>query len=105
MLTHIQNYSNCIEKDYFMDQQIKIKMEDLKKLGFGYKRISKQLNLNVNTVASYFKRKDIQFRPVYCKNCGYKIIQMNKTGRKKKFCSEKCRLSYYKYLKNRYVIL
>lgn len=83
-----------------MDEYIKMEMKILREEGFGYKKIAKKLNLNKNTVASYFQRKNIFSPTVYCKNCGYKIINMNRMGRKKKFCCKKCRLIYYKLKSN-----
>lgn len=79
-----------------MNEQIKNKMEELRQNGLGYKKIAKALSINVNTISNYFRRKRKINLPVYCKNCGYKIINMNKMGRKKKFCCTKCKLNYYK---------
>ena len=33
----------------------------------------------------------------FCPRCGAPITE-NRTGRKKKFCSDKCRLKYWKYV-------
>ena len=82
-----------------MDWKIKKDIEKLREKGYGYKRTAKELNLNLNTVASYCRRKTRYEKFVYCRNCGYRIFKMNKTGRKKIFCNKKCRLAYYKYLK------
>lgn len=74
-------------------------VERLRKLGYGYKTIAKQLLVPVETIKSHCRRHDIQKEPekalyVQCLNCGKTLNQL--PGRKrKKYCSDACRASWW----------
>ncbi len=77
--------------------------------GYGYKAIGKALDLNENRVQLYCKSHGLAGSaelirlnyPIWCRQnsrcmtCGIKITQP-KTGRKKKFCSGRCRTRYFR---------
>lgn len=71
--------------------------------GLGYLKISKLLSLPVSTIKSYCQRNGIQTQNAqdpsfegsyYCKNCGKELTQ-TPHHRKKVFCSDSCRLSWW----------
>lgn len=70
----------------------KQKIEELQLAGYGYKKISTLLGLPQNNVKAYCSRHkpDIPL----CLNCG-KLTPQPPHKRKKKFCSDKCRLSWW----------
>lgn len=77
--------------------------------GYGYKAIGKALDLNENRVQLYCKSHGLAGSaeliklnyPIWCQQnnrcviCGIKITQP-KTGRRKKFCSGRCRTRYFR---------
>ena len=64
----------------------------LRKQGLSISKIANQLNLSANTVKSFCSRnKDLQL----CMYCGIGIQQPEKV-RRKKFCSDKCRMLWWK---------
>ena len=90
-----------------MTDEIKEKIRELKIDGLGYKKIAKQLKMNLNTVISFCQRNGLGEKPtkinrveisVYCKFCNAKL-DINKIGRKKYYCNANCKKNYYK-LKN-----
>ena len=75
-----------------MTDNEKLKIVELKEKGYGYKAISKELNISIGTITSYFNRlTKIQ----NCKNCAIKLKQTS-GHRKRIFCSEKCRREWWK---------
>ena len=70
----------------------------LREKGYGYKRIASELNLSVNTVKSYCRRHPVPAvesnDDSVCLNCGKPIEQIPQR-KKKKFCSDKCRYSWW----------
>ncbi|MDU1042584.1 MAG: DUF2116 family Zn-ribbon domain-containing protein, partial [Clostridiales bacterium] len=67
--------------------------------------IAKEINISVNTIKSYCKRhglggtKTCDEDTSHCEYCGKPVIQ--KPGRKKKrFCSDKCRNTWWNNHKN-----
>lgn len=76
----------------------------LREEGNGYKRIAQALGLSENTVKSFCKRKNlggvaaiIQVeRPPEdrCQSCGKNITQ-SPGRKKKKFCSDRCRMKWW----------
>ena len=72
----------------------------LRRQGFGYKRISDELGINVNTVKAYCRRHPLdetreEITPGICKQCG-KTISIKRTVRPRKFCSDECRQTYWR---------
>lgn len=67
--------------------------------GYGYKRIANILNLSANTVKSYSRRHPLNTKKIaemsVCLNCG-KDFTHDKQRASKKFCSNKCRLDWWK---------
>ncbi len=75
--------------------------------GYGYKAIGKALDLNENRVQLYCKSHGLAGSaeliklnyPIWCEQngrcpiCGAKVMQP-RTGRKKRFCSGRCRIKY-----------
>ncbi len=66
--------------------------------GNGYKAISKELDVSINTIKSFLRRNGLKSKNTYigkCEYCGIRIEQ--EPGRKaKKFCSDKCRTAWWK---------
>lgn len=84
--------------------------EEIRKMrlsGLGYKIIAELLDLGENNIYAYCKTHGLSGSaeliklnyPIWCQQnsrcmiCGVKIIQP-KTGRRKKFCSGRCRTKY-----------
>lgn len=72
----------------------------LKREGYGYKAISKRLGLSVNTVKAYCRRHNEDVvepelpEIARCKQCGKPLV-MTPGKRKKKFCSDACRMRFW----------
>lgn len=81
----------------FMRKQEKDKIIKLRMEGLGYGKIATILNLPKSTISSFCKTLD-QISSV-CLLCGTKLKQ-TAGHRQKKFCSNNCKLSYYKQNKN-----
>lgn len=64
----------------------------LRTKGYSFSKIAEQLSLSVNTVKSFCSRNK---ENNLCMYCGISIQQPEKV-RKKKFCSDKCRMSWWK---------
>ena len=73
----------------------RLRIEQLKQNGYGYKRIAAELNLSPNTVKAYLRRKKVSENGVkVCKNCGASVHQL--AHRKEKlFCSDACRMAWW----------
>ena len=74
---------------------------DLRSNGYGYKKISQITGISDDTVKSFCKRNDVN-APVKiivkegcCPQCGKAIVQSGKT-KKRKFCSDECRIQWWK---------
>lgn len=72
-----------------MTQGQKEQINTLREQGNGYKRIAGILGVSVNTIASYCRRKT-----AVCPCCGAALV-MTPKHRKKKFCSDACRLKWW----------
>lgn len=79
-------------------------IEKLRNKGAGYKAIAQKLDLSVNTVKSYCRRNGLTGNRsgtaaleeiLFCKECGKKLTQTD-GAKKKTFCSDECRLSWWK---------
>lgn len=75
--------------------KLKEKIEDLRYGGCGYTKIAKKLNLSTNTIKSYCQRNGLGENGINrCLNCGV-IVKQNPKRKKKKFCSDQCRLAWW----------
>ena len=64
--------------------------------GMTYSEIAQKLNISINTVKSFYRRHTQTNMPKgQCKQCGKPITQSKRT-REKKFCSDKCRMAWWK---------
>lgn len=78
-------------------------IEKLRNKGAGYKAIAQKLGLSVNTVKSHCRRNGLTGKQsgtdaievLFCKKCGKKLTQ-TKGAKQKSFCSDECRLSWWK---------
>ncbi len=78
-----------------MDNNKKKKIIELRKSGFGYKKIAKELSLTVSAVRCVCEKITDEYDLIgSCKNCGIKIKSI-KGKRKKVFCSDKCRMAWW----------
>jgi len=95
-----------------MDEIQRQKIRKLRSQGYGYLRISEQLDISPNTIRSFCKKENIagyinlgeQLRGKdnlqVCKQCGKKFYQI--AGRKKKiFCSDSCCKVYWNLHKDK----
>jgi hypothetical protein len=77
---------------------------ELRQRGVGYRIIAQQLGLDRDKVRYFCKTKGIAGiatetlieQGKICKNCQKPIVKIGTRGRKKKFCCEECRRSYWK---------
>lgn len=77
-----------------MNEQTKEQVIKLHEQGKGYKKIAKELGLNVGTVSMFFRRLKEKENATYCLYCKRKMKQ-TKGHRQKKFCSDECRRHYW----------
>lgn len=74
-------------------------IEELRKLGYSYKSISEKMGISINTVKSYCRRNHLEKGTaennsnicMYCR----KPIANTEHKRKKKFCSDSCRMKWW----------
>ena len=83
-----------------MTKHEKIKIKQLRDEGLGYGKIAEILNLSKSTVGSYCK--SLEEESSVCLMCCGKLKQ-TKGHRQKKFCSDKCRFSYWSLHKDEIV--
>lgn len=92
-----------------MTEDQKKKIIELRKLGLGYKKIAKQLDITRDSVRGYCRRnesfgeyippkkkkadKTNKIEKIFCLNCNTEIIQSSR-GPKRKYCCNKCRDEY-----------
>lgn len=76
------------------DYEIK-RIYELKKLGYGYKKIATELDLPISTIKSYLLRHPNDDTDCCCLLCGKKLINIPNKKRKK-YCSSKCKEEYYR---------
>ena len=80
-----------------MTEQQKSNIIKLRNQGKSFSSISEELCLSVNTVKSFYRRKNKKENDgirLFCKECGNPITQPFGT-REKKFCSDKCRTFWW----------
>ena len=84
-----------------MTSNEKNKIIELKKLGYGYKKIAKELDLSLSIVRyACSKKNDDDLLDGSCENCGIKIKSI-KGKKKKRFCSDKCRWKWWNKNQNK----
>lgn len=79
-----------------MTDEIKARMMELRERGLGYRKIAKEVGLNVGSVTIYFRRLKEKQNATYCKACGKKLKQ-TKGHRQKIFCDADCRYYWVKH--------
>ena len=85
-----------------MNPEQKNMIQDLRNSGCGYKEISEQLQISINTVKSYCKRHELTRMGKrnsgsvrFCLQCGTEIKQ-EQHRKTKKFCSDRCRMIWWR---------
>ncbi len=96
-------WGECVMTEKDRERIIKLRL-----MGLGYKAIGQKLNMSRDAVRGFCKRNHIdgdvtaaklnyeekRKKKNVCENCGAEIIQSAK-GKKKRFCSDKCRLKWW----------
>ena len=78
-----------------MNNDLNIKINDLRQIGYGYKKIAKELSMTISAVRYVCsKLSDEDLLDGSCENCGLKIKSI-KGKKKKRFCSDKCRWMWW----------
>ena len=74
-----------------MNNNEKAKINELRKQGYGYKKIAKELSITTSAARHACNASlDEEFLNGNCEQCGLKIKSI-KGKKKKRFCSDKCR--------------
>jgi endogenous inhibitor of DNA gyrase (YacG/DUF329 family) len=93
---------------YAMDSRMQAQIAQLRADGESYARIAEILDLSINTIKSFCRRKnlgiavidvEIQYVDTKCKHCGIPLIQ-NAGKKRKQFCSDQCRMAWWKGNRN-----
>ena len=69
----------------------------LQSKGYGYKKIAKELDLSVNTVKTFCRRRTASLtdgKP-RCLQCGV-VVEQDPHRKQKKYCSDACRMAWWK---------
>lgn len=78
-----------------MNNELKNKINELKDLGYGYKKIAKEFAVTASAVRyACSKMSDEDLLEGKCEHCGLKIKSI-KGKKKKRFCSDKCRWQWW----------
>lgn len=78
----------------------KERIKELRGQGLQFNEISESLGISLNSIKSYCRRENIELgERIVCKQCGRPVNQ-NLNKRKKEFCSDRCRLKYWRAHKN-----
>ena len=90
-----------------MTDEQKLRIRNLRGNNVGYVRIARLLGISENTVRSYCRRNEMTWNSApkdetcnvetekhFCKCCG-KPVRQNPGRKEKKFCSDKCRMSWW----------
>jgi hypothetical protein len=77
------------------ENELKVKVSELRKEGYGYKKIAKELSMTVSAIRYIcIKMEDDSSLFSTCKNCNSKI-KSTKGKKKKVFCSDNCRWQWW----------
>lgn len=88
-------FSAYYERSVFMGFNANIEIDELRRKGYGYKKIASELGLSPNTVKSYLRRYSEAENPlVRCLCCGA-VVNQTPHRKAKKFCSDKCRMAWW----------
>ena len=82
-----------------MTRQIQKNIDSLALQGLGYRRIAAELEISPNTVKSYLQRHPVETEYGICPQCG-KPVHQTPGRRKRRFCSDGCRMLYWNSHKN-----
>ncbi|MCM1530617.1 MAG: hypothetical protein NC093_11580, partial [Alistipes sp.] len=74
-----------------MTIQQKLAIDKMRDNGQSMQVISEELHISLGTIKSYLSRKN----SAHCENCKLTIHQIN-SGKKKRFCSDRCRISWWR---------
>lgn len=78
-----------------MTLEEKSKIYQLKKEGYGYKKIASELGISVSSVQSFLNRNPVDIDLLgTCKRCGM-TIQSIKGKKRKQFCCDRCRWDWW----------
>lgn len=78
-----------------MTLEEKSKIYQLKKEGYGYKKIASELGISVSSVQSFLKRNPVDIDLLgTCKRCGMTIRSI-KGKKRKQFCCDRCRWDWW----------
>lgn len=76
------------------------KLNNLRLQGYKPAFIATVLGLSVNTVKSHIRRHPTIPNTLFCQHCGKPVLQ-NKGRKEKRFCSDKCRITYWNKKRNK----
>lgn len=84
-----------------MTENEKHRIIELRNQGLGYKAISKETGISIGSVKTFIRRlnESLLKKESACKNCGLPLKQ-TAGHRQKTFCSDKCRMEWWKQNKN-----
>ena len=78
-----------------MTENQKSEIKRLRESGFGYKKISSETGISINTIKSFLKTNDeFATQKNHCLNCGTLVVQ-TPHRKLKKFCSDICRNAWW----------
>lgn len=102
-----------------MNEEQKTQIIILRKQGHSYGQIANELNISINTIKSFCRRNHLTDTKLKedpgegrerlvekkqydnCKHCGKKL-EKNYKGKARKFCSDKCRRSWWRENKDKH---
>ncbi len=81
-----------------MNKHQKDQITAMRKKGCTYANIAKDTGISINTIKSFCLRNPLTKNDVIsCKNCGAQIFRQEH-HRSRQFCSDKCRVAYWRKL-------
>ena len=96
-----RNHLQTIKEDWKMTDKEKQQIKALRESGESYAQISKMMDLPINSIKTYCRRNNLtsidverEDKTSTCLECG-KSIEQNPGRKKKKFCSDKCRMLWW----------
>lgn len=81
-----------------MTNKEKQRIIELRNSGLGYGAIATELGISKNAVSAFCRRfndESVKEKVGYCKHCGTKLVMIPK-HKTKVFCSDKCRIAWWK---------
>ena len=96
-----RNHLQTIKEDWKMTDKEKQQIKALRESGESYAQISKMMDLPINSIKTYCRRNNLtsidvekEDKTSTCLECG-KPIEQTPGRKKKKFCSDKCRMLWW----------